>query len=139
MLGFYSVRKLIESKTLSDSIDKQSFVLLRFERRPDRWVTHLNWHRVDELYDLSASREVARDLPYVCNQFVHSYVFVLRFSKTGGFDNILLASDRERQEGVFFITASQVIDLFEAVGHDYPASARMLWDSELGDYRVTKS
>ena len=97
----------------------------------------MNWHRFDELYDFSAPRHESRDLLYICNQFIHSYVFVLGLSDAGGFDNVLFASDRARHDSLFRITAQQIIDLFEGVGTDYPTSTHMIWDEQVGEYRAS--
>lgn len=137
MLGFYAVRKLIEAKKLSDATANQTLSLARYPLRPGKRVTHMNWHRVEELYDISAPRDESRDVLQICNQVIHSYVFVLGFADTGGFANVLFASDRARHDGIFLITAQQIIDLFDAVGTDYPASTQMTWDEHVGDYRVS--
>jgi len=137
MLGFYSIRKLMEAKKLSRSVAGQSLRLLRFRLRPGKRITYLNWHKIDELYDLTAPHEESCKLTFVCNQFVHSYVFILGFSDSGGFDSVLFASDRTRHDGLLLITADQITGIFEAIGRDYPSSGRAVWDEQLGDYRVT--
>ena len=106
-------------------------------RNIERRVNHMNWHRVDELYDVSAPRDESRDLLQVCNQFIHSYVFVLGFSDAGGFDSVLFVSDRARHDGLFRINAQQLINLLDGVGTDYPTSANVTWDEQVGDYRVS--
>jgi hypothetical protein len=137
MLGFYAVRKLIEAKKLSDSTANQCIALGRYPLRSGKRVTHMNWHRTHQLYDLSAPRDESRDLLYACNQFIHSYVFVLGLADKARFDHVLFASDRERHKGLFRTTPQQIIDLFDCVGSDYPTSAKMTWDEQSGDYHVS--
>ena len=137
MLGFYSIRKLIEAGKLSDSVAGQSVRLSRFANVPGKRVTRLNWHRLEDLYDLSDSSWDSRRLGFICNQFIHSYVFAISQDESGGFGGVFFASDQQRHKGLFFIAADQIVDVFESVGRDYPASGEMRWDEELEDYRVS--
>ncbi len=89
------IRKPMEAKKLSRSVAGQSLRLVRFPSRPGKRITHMNWHRVSKLYDLTAAHEESHSLAFLCNQFVHSYVLVLGFSDSGAFDIVVLA----RREG----------------------------------------
>jgi hypothetical protein len=135
MLGFYAIRKLIEAKKLSDDVANQT---LRITTHPWRGesVTRLNRFDYWELYDLDRSRAVVRSLTFLCNQVVHSYIFALSFDDSCVFNGILVASDRERHQVLYFFQIQQIIDLFEQIGNDYPDEAIFTFDSRLQDYRV---
>lgn len=136
MLGFYSIRKLTEAGKLSDSVASQPVSLYCFAALPGKRVTHLNWHRLDDLYGLSDARKVTRRLDFVCNQFIHSFVLVLAQDEAGRFSGVYVASDRQRHKGLFLIGAPQLVGVFESVGRDCPSMVDMQWDDVLGDYRV---
>ena len=50
MIGFYSIRKLLEAKKLTIDVVKRSIPATAFPWRGEP-VNHLNWHNIDQLYD----------------------------------------------------------------------------------------
>lgn len=122
MLGFYSVRKLHESNKLSTLTMKQTISLVEYPAT-GKTITMLNWHNLDELYDLDSTTTVDRDVLFVCHQFVHSFVFSPVFDDNDRLDGVMFASDRQRHTSLLQISIDQVVQLFEEVGNDYPSSA----------------
>ena len=101
-IGFYSIRKLLETFKLSVSTKSLVFHL---QWSPCiKMVDYFNAHRIDELFDLQAIKSEDRDLAFLCNQFIHSYV----------------SSDRTRHEKLYIVELNQVIHAFRTVGRDYP-------------------
>lgn len=70
----------------------------------------MNWHKLDELYDLSAGREASIGLRDFCNQIVHSFVFVLSIAASGGLQGFFVASDREKSQGLLYFDIDSVSD-----------------------------
>ena len=136
MIGFYSIRKLIEARKLSDStIDKQvSIVTYPARGKP---IHLLNWDRIDRLYDLENGNPATIGLLPLCHRFVHSYVFVPELGEDGGLRGFFIASDRQRGESICFIDVDTVISLFELVGNDYPAQGSYKFNAHKGDYKVS--
>lgn len=72
-VGFYGIRKLLETFKLSSSTKNMRFALA--------WspcikrVDYLNAGCVHELFDVQLVHIEERDLEFLCNQFIHSYVF----------------------------------------------------------------
>lgn len=139
MLGFYSIRKLQDADKLSDAVIDQSVRLFTFRPFPGKTITKMNWHRLDELYDLSARHPHSRKLRFVCNQLIHSYVFTVVTGDAGGFAGVFFVSDIERRNGLFFIEASEIVRVFESVGSDYPSTVRTQWNPQLADYETSSA
>jgi hypothetical protein len=135
MLGFYSIRKLIEAKKLSDDIANQSLRIIAHSSK-GKTVTRLSRTEPWQFYDLEHSQIVTRGLTFLCNQIVHSYIFMVSFDESKCFDGILVASDHERHKMLYFIQAQQIIELFEQAGNDYPDEIRFKFDSRAQDYTV---
>ena len=135
MLGFYAVRKLIEASKLSENVAKQA-VHLAVHPPTGKPVTKMNWHKLDQLFDLDQTEPEQRDLLYVTHQFVHSYVFMVVTGDEGGLEGFFFASDHQRHRGLYYLAASEVVRLFRSVGRDYPSEVRMTWDESHKDYRV---
>lgn len=95
MLGFYSIRKLIEAKKLSESVVSQKVIASACTSKGQP-VTRMNWLDIDKLYNLDAPQAVTKDLVFFCHQFVHSYIFGEYFNDEHKLHGVFVSSDRER-------------------------------------------
>ncbi len=139
MLGFYVVRKLIEAAKLSDSTVTQLIPVTAF-LSSGKLVTLINWHNIDQLYDLENPVTEPRDLLFVCHQIVHSYIFIPLFSEDGlSLSGILFNSDRHRNDRLYCVELDQIIELFEKVGNDYPHKMTRTFNERKKDYDVKSS
>ena len=62
----------------------------------------MNSHRIDELYDLQSTTIEVRDLTYLCNQFIHSYVYTAVISEDHRVDGFYVSSDKSRHKRLGF-------------------------------------
>ncbi len=136
MLGFYSIRKLIEAKRLSDKIRQQSLKIVSHPWK-GKLVTQRNWPFIDELYELDVARPISKSLTFICNQFIHSYVFMTSFNQTKNLDGVFVSSDEERNKALYFLNVRQIIGLFEQIGNDYPTTVEMKFNPKKQDYDVS--
>lgn len=130
-IGFYSVRRLIETPTkVTDRTRKLSLSLMKYANvKP---VTWRNNHKLDELYDLRRSNEESRDVIFVCGRIIHSFVFAPCQSDDGGLSGVFFTSDLDKNKFLFFITIDQVISLFSEVGNDSPSHIESSRDPATG-------
>jgi len=135
MIAFYCIRKLIEAKKLSDRVATQTLSLRSYPSL-GKPVTRLNWHDINSLYDLSRGISTQRPLKFVCDQFIHSYIFVPTFSARGTLTSILFVSDRRRKEALFRLSMRTMLRVLRSVGSDYPRRLHFTFDSAAGDYAV---
>lgn len=134
-IAFYSIRKLMEAKKLSDSTEIMPVpVTIHLNKGKD--VTHYNWNKIDELYDLDCKQVADRDLRFICNQIIHSYVFLPLVDENGIFQAIIFCSDRERNTNLFRIEASDLLNIFWTVGKDYPSSSLSTLNSRKRDFDI---
>lgn len=135
MMGFYTIRKLIEAKKLTDVLTGISFAVRLYSSK-GKPVTLMNNHKVHELYDLNEPEKQKLSLIELCHQFIHSYIFMLVFDESGRLSAIWIASDHQRSKALFEIEVKTVIGIFEKVGHDEVGSTRATFDASIGDYRI---
>lgn len=130
-VGFYSIRKLMDTVKISDSTKKYK---LQFISYPNiEKVNWLNNHKLDELYDFDKNIEETRDLRFVCNQIIHSFIFMSNENEDGGLGGILFTSDRDKDKKLYSLPIDLVINVFEIVGNDYPAHSVTVRDPETGE------
>ena len=133
MLGFYSIRKLIEVQKLSNDVAGQRLALDAFP-----WLgTPVNRHNrlyFNKLYDLKAGSSKNCDLLFVCHQLVHSYIFALCGDENMRLEGIYVTSERERHKFLYFASIQTIVDLFEQVGSNYPNQIHSRYDPQKQDY-----
>ena len=136
MLGFYTIRKLKEAKKLSDSIANERVLLEAFPAT-GKPVTYMNWHKLDELYDLSKPNGQSRHLGFICDQIIHSYVFMANFDEQSKFSGILFCSDKKRNVELYSLSLNKISNLFEKIGNDYPSRIEMVFNEKNQDFDIS--
>jgi hypothetical protein len=129
-IGFYSARKLIETITKVTDATKDLGV-------PVKWhpnVAPVNWrnnHKLDELYDLNVIRGEVRDIKFVCGRIIHSFIFTPCQGEEGLY-GVFFTSDTDKNSKLYFLSADQIVDIFESVGNDDPAEIHWSEDEQSG-------
>jgi len=117
-IGFYSVRKLIETITKVTDATKSMQVQVGWYPN-QKYVNWRNNHKLDELYDLNTSSKETRDIVFVCGRIIHSFIFTPVMDKYG-LAAILFTSDTDKQRKLYSLEVDDVIRIFEHVGNDDP-------------------
>lgn len=119
-LGFYAIRKLVESKKVSDSVSKCKHELMEFAYSgdPNALVTHMR----DAEYDLTSGKAVQLTTVDLCNQFIHSHHFAPFLPDGKHLVGFFFCSDRKRTSGIYLITLFDVVSIYRSVGSNYPTS-----------------
>jgi hypothetical protein len=122
-IGFYSIRKILWP--VPKVSDATRFLTVQLSWYPNRKkpVTTLNSHRVDELYDFEKIHRETRDLEFIVNRIIHSFVFMPDESEKGRLVGILFNSDHDKNKKLYSMTIDDVITVFERIGNDYPYSS----------------
>lgn len=106
MVGAYAIRKLIEAQkvaqsTLSRTVEAETFALKGDV--PDL----MNWHHLDRFYDFETPTDVQVGPVDLCNQLIHSFIFMRESDREGGNDGtaglrgFFVASDRVRSAHLY--------------------------------------
>lgn len=121
-LGFYIIRKLIESQKISDSIIKRRHKLkeFRYSGNPESLLTHMR----DNEYDLTRGETTNLTTIELCNQFIHSHHFLPFLPDGKHLIGFFFCSDRKRTSGIYLITIFEVIDIYRLAGLNYPTIMR---------------
>jgi hypothetical protein len=135
MVGFYITRKLMDARKLSDVIVHQK-IPVRSHPHHGKPVTLMNWHHIDKHYDLDHNHKTQRTLTWLCNQMIHSYVFIVSENDNGGLGGFFFASDKERNKAVYYLSIKKVIKILETVGKNYPHTIHFTLNPETQDYDV---
>lgn len=133
-IGFYSVRKLIE--TITKVTDATKSMQVQVGWHPNQ--KHVNWrnnHKLDELYDLNTLNKETRDIVFVCGRIIHSFIFTPVMDDSG-LAAILFTSDTDKQKKLYSLEVDNVIQIFERVGNDEPTEIVWQRDPTTGEERI---
>jgi len=107
-----------------------------FKIETGRQVDYRNRWEVDELFDLKRPLSETRDLAFLCNQFVHSYIHLLEVGESQEVEGVFVASDRARSDRLYFVSREQIVRIFRTVGSDYPTRQRSHRNAQTGQWEV---
>jgi hypothetical protein len=134
LVGFYSIRKLLEAQKCSTQV-RDAKLKLQWHPINDGMVPdHINRDRVPNLYDLNATESETRDLKFICDQWIHSYVLVPVFDTDGKLMGTYLASDITSRNKVYFITRATIVNVFRSVANDDQREAHFVRDPNTRRY-----
>lgn len=133
-ISFYSIRKLMDTIKIKDSTRELKVKLCWSPNL--KAVNLLNKHKIDELYNLNEVGNEIRTLKFLCDQFVHSYIFKIVKEENGGIFRFYFTSDRDKDKKLFSIAAQEIIDILFLVGNDYPSELCIVRDSETGSIQT---
>lgn len=120
-LSFYSIRKLIEADKLSTkNVDSKWSIYSYYNKSR---VDKMNWHKIDVKYDFTNRQKERRNLRWICNQVIHSYVFILGFDEKGKISCFYISSDREKNIKLYEVSRQEMLDIFKTIGSDYPSAS----------------
>jgi hypothetical protein len=130
MTAAYAVRKLVEAHRVSDELRRES-VHVRRHTLVGKPVDIWNRHEFYEHYDMERSQDVKLALRELCNQIIHSWVWMLSAdAETALFDGIYVSSDRESKKHVYFVPVDTLVTVFRAVGLDEIVTFRIEPDDD---------
>lgn len=115
----FVIRKLAEANKLSDEFEEERFEVERFPRiDQSRLQDFLNWDTIEKFYDLSGSTKQEQAGLWLCNQFIHSFVFLPEVDDAQALTALYFNSDHSRSEWLFRIDWQEFRRLVELVASD---------------------
>jgi hypothetical protein len=135
-IGFYIVRKLIESlklgwPTLNMMVDVTSYPALG---KPVTWKSRDD---LSGLYDWTRPNRESRTLRFLCNQMIHSYVFAPSLGGTeteSGLSGVFFSSQNTKDRRVYYMDLTELVRVLQEVANDDGTPWRIRWDEKAGDY-----
>jgi hypothetical protein len=137
-ISFYIIRKLIESKTLSNRNLKLKIKCLSIHST-NYGSTYFNRHKLETLFDFTKTREMKIELVTLCNQIIHSYIFEPSFDDEFNVFGFFVSSDERRNKSLYLILIDDIIKVFNIIGNDYPNALSSLYNDNSKDYKVIQS
>jgi hypothetical protein len=114
--SFYAIRKLCDTLKVTDKTKAMRIGLTYYPCVAE--VDYLNRRSFQKLYDLDSPQNETRDLGFICNQFIHSYVFEPIYDESFKIAGFYVNSDKTRTHKLYFVDLEQVIEIFRTVGRD---------------------
>lgn len=119
-IGFYSIRKLIESKKVSSSASGKNYKVREFPRNSKFDISLVD--DPSKEFDFTKYKQIDISIADMCNQFIHSYYFLPVIPDGTALIGFFICSDYQRKKSIYFINVLDVIDIYKTVGKDFPIS-----------------
>jgi hypothetical protein len=134
----FSIRKLIESKKLSDEVESTAFKLISYPRLENDYPQDfMNWEKIDRHYCFDSPEDRMMPLRKVCDQLSHSFVFMPEVDEdSGDVAGLIFNSDRSRHEALFRMSWDEFRRLIRLVVEDDVVS--MSYDRRTGVLRKSR-
>jgi hypothetical protein len=144
MTGFYSIRKLIEAET-KISQKSQSLVcktkrypLKECHKQEQRYPDRVFNKDLSYFYDFEKASDPNGEISYICNQIVHSFIFLFSIDDRQRTNGVFYCSDFDRKKHCNYISLSEISDVFQTIGSDYPSMVIMGRNGS-GDWDIISS
>jgi hypothetical protein len=142
MNAAYAMRKLVEARTkVPLSVRDQEIDVVKYPRTsaegdPDA----MNWHHIEHWYDFEAGVADHLSVIDLCNQVIHSWIFVTAHEDEGkgGLSGILVSSDRKRKTTLYHVALDDLLAVLRSFAEKDVASLRMERDNS-GQWRVIEA
>jgi hypothetical protein len=136
--AFYAIRKLLESKTLTQRVVLRSVLVDSYPSK-GKGVTFLNFRfEIDKHFDFTKKTNEKVSLSFLCNQVIHSYIYFNEFYGNR-LMRILIASDHMRNRKLYSIKISAIEKILRKVASDTVRGMTSVYDKKTGDYVVKNS
>ncbi|OPA94973.1 hypothetical protein BFW87_13015 [Pseudomonas fluorescens] len=138
-VGFYAVRKLLETFNLSTKTKALKYETPFFSAFNEANPDYFNRDKLQKHYDLNQQKVQTLDIEFICNQVIHSYIFIFSLSAIGSIEGFYLSSDTMRKKKLFFIPITTISDILRTVGNDYPSDQHLTRNLETGQWTDIES
>ena len=123
-VSFYIIRMLAENHKLSDQCTSQKHSVTVYTKT-SKALRHFNSHHLDEHYDFTKPKSEIWQLEKICNQFIHSYIFILGTNESGGVTSVFVNSDKQK--------GKSLLEIDESVAKDDVVSSSWSIDPKTGE------
>ncbi len=123
LVGFYSVRKLIESETtLTDRTKASTIAVTGYSNKAP--VNHLSKDDIYSIYDFDKPDEQSLPIWQISSVFIHSYILIAYQDENGFLHGVFVTSKRHKDRILYKVSLGEICDVFERIGGDYPTDLR---------------
>jgi len=118
-ISAFIIRKLNEANKLSDELVSKDFDCTRYRRiKDDNIIDFMNCHHIEKFYDLRNGEKSSLKLKYICNYFIHSFVFLCSIGDDDRLCGVFVNSDRTENKFLYYIELNTFIMLINDVIND---------------------
>lgn len=130
MIGCYIIRKLDDAEKIPNDFLTE-ILRIKYFKTKSSIVDHLNWHRVDEHYDLENDSFKLLNIRTILNQIIHSFSFLFILDDYDQVDGILVNSDKTKQSEIYEIKIKDLLRLFIKISEGTIISSQFSRDNKV--------
>jgi hypothetical protein len=117
MVGFYSIRRLIESSKTSSRLEARRYEVKVRPLRGAEPRAYDRWSPWDH-YDFQSDQRSEIDVRSLVNEFIHSFILMIAFDEHRNLSGVVVGSDRTKRTRLLEVPIRSIIDLFNYVANE---------------------
>ena len=134
----FSLRKLFDSKKISDKLSNYKIEVKCFERKINKNVTKMNNHCLEDIYNIKKGNKTKLYIREICNKIIHSYTFQLVvYGKKIRY--VYFNSDYNKDKYLYYIRIKDLINFVSKVLRENPSKIQFIYKDKLKDYDILVS
>lgn len=131
----FSIRKLLETRKLPDSVLDATIKVTKFKRNTERAGWFFDF---DKLFDFTRPIKEDLKLKYFLNQIIHSHVFQTSSTRKGNLSYLYFTSDKKRKEWLYLIRLETLLKFIEKIAKQEVTHMETKYDESTGEF-ITKT
>lgn len=135
MLSAFMIRKLFDSDKVDKRINKKNVDVIIYKSNSNK-INKLKNIFPERYFDIETPTQSKINIKDICNQIIHSYIFILIKNEKNELQSFCFASDYDKFKHLIEISIDNYISIVNEVGNYYSSSESYIYDNKKQDYIV---
>lgn len=131
----YSVRKLLDARKFPDVINKKEIIVTAYPRNKNEKF-RIFIGDSEKLYEFNLGKKTKLRLRYICNQFVHSFIFQIYRNYHNKLRYLYFTSDASKDKYLYSVELKNFIKAIRSIVDIYPTESHTTYDKYSDTYKT---
>lgn len=135
MIAAFISRKLFDSNKISQKLENHELKIVKYKSNGKR-INLLRRLSPDKYFDLENPINGSIKFRTLCNQIIHSYIFMLLMNEHGSLTDFWVASDYDKFKFMYQISVKSYSSQLLKIGQYWPTQESYEFDQHKNDYII---
>ena len=145
MLVAFQIRSLLERPKVTKEYALKRLEVIKYDKVGSASLTRLDYE-YSEIFDIENPTVESLSAPQLCNQIIHYYLMFAQSNESKQFTNLLVVSDYKRNQCLFDVNISQLLEFFSHFAKDRSRfgygkdvnAVQYVWNEKKSDYELVE-
>lgn len=136
MISAFVARKLFDSKKISEVLENRELKIIKYKSNGKK-INLLRRLSPEKYFDLDQPIKGTIPFRILCNQIIHSYIFMLLMNDKGNLTHFWVASDYDKFKFIYQIDVKTYASVLLQIGNYWPKQESYEFDEIKNEYNIT--